>query len=416
VVKMQLQEYLDINNILLNIQSGFRKSHSCETALNFVIADWKDAMDNNQTTVALFLDLKRAFETVDRKILLKKLERIGVRGVEKEWFESYLTGRTQRTKIDDILSGPVENHLGVPQGSVLGPLLFLLYINDINTTVNLCHIKLFADDTLVYISDKNVEQAISKMNSELYKLNEWLKLNKLILNNEKTVYMIINNKKVETDETIKMDGKNIMKVDQVKYLGIILDNKLNFNEHFENVVKKISNKTWFLSRMKFKLDKSHRTLVYKTMIEPHLQYCSTILFIMSDEKVEKLQKLQNRAMRTILNCDMRTRKIDMLENLKWMSIKQKLTFNAFVFIYRIKNGQLPNYLDNRINFGHQIHHHNLRNNNNFRLPKYNKTMSQNNLFYKGLKMFNEIYDEIKNESELTEFKRKIEEYVKIKFV
>jgi hypothetical protein len=133
--------------------------------------------------------------------------------------------------------------------------------------------------------------------------------------------------------------------------------------------------------MKFKLDKSHRTLLNKTMIEPHLQYCSMILFIMSDEKVEKLQKLQNRAMRTILNCDMRTRKTDMLENLKWMSIKQKNTFNAFVFIYRIKKDQLPNYQDNRINFGHQIHHHNLRNNINFRLPKYNKTISQNNLFY-----------------------------------
>jgi hypothetical protein len=127
-------------------------------------------------------------------------------------------------------------------------------------------------------------------------------------------------------------------------------------------------------------------------------------------------ELQNRAMRTILNCDLRTRIIDMLGNLDWMSIKQKLAFNAFVFIYRVKNGQLPNYLDSRMNFGHQIHHHNLRNNNNFRLPKYNKTMSQNNLFYKGLKLFNEITDEIKNVENLNEFKKRIGHYVKMKFV
>jgi hypothetical protein len=416
VVKKQLIEYLERKHILVDAQSGFRKSHSCETALNFVIAEWKDAMDKNEVTVALFLDLRRAFETIDQNILLQKLEKIGIIGKERQWFATYLIGRTQKTKVDGVYSDTIENKLGVAQGSTLGPILFLLYINDIVSNMNECKIKLFADDTLIYISEKDVNCAIEKMNDELKNLVFWLKINKLSLNLEKTAYMLISNRNIESENTIEMDNVEINKVDFTKYLGVILDSKLNFNEHFDFVLKKMAKKISFFWRISKKLDQQHRIMVYMTVIAPHIEYCSTILYILNEEKINKLQVLQNRAMRVILGCDRRTRIATMLEALPWiMTVKQRLNYNALVFIFRTKMGLLPDYLTNRIQYAGQGHGYSLRNPNRFRLPKYSKRMSQNSLFYKGLKTYDEMDNEIKNETNLNAFKRKCKIYVVEKF-
>jgi exonuclease III len=416
VVKEQLTEYLEKHNILVDVQSGFRKSHSCETALNFVIAGWKEAMDRNEITTALFLDLRRAFETIDREILLKKLRNIGIRNNEFEWFKSYLTGRTQKVKINDVYSESIENKLGVSQGSALGPLLFLIYMNDIVHTVKDCSIKLFADDTLIYISGKNVEESILKMNNELKNLVTWLKMNKLVLNIEKTVYMNISSKRVETDSVVLMDDKVIKNVNQAKYLGIIMDSRLNFADHFDYVLQKMSRKISFLWRIRRKLDLNHRITVFMTVIAPHIEYCSTILFIMSEERIKKLQKLQNRAMRIILGCDRRTRIADMLSQLSWlMTVKQRLVFNSLVFIHRIKCGVLPSYLGSRLVYSHQVHDYPLRNVNRFRLPRCNKSMTKNNLFYKGLQMYEALSSEMKNEQNVGKFKKLCKTYVEENF-
>ncbi|XP_036340251.1 uncharacterized protein LOC118749554 [Rhagoletis pomonella] len=150
-VKNQLMMYLEENKILVQQQSGFREKHSCETALNLVIADWKEELNNKNVVVSVFLDLKRAFETVDRDILLKKLQRIGITGTELEWFSSYLKQRRQRTVINTAISEELEVPIGLPQGSVLAPILFLIYINDIVNAVEGCEIRLFADDALIMI-------------------------------------------------------------------------------------------------------------------------------------------------------------------------------------------------------------------------------------------------------------------------
>jgi hypothetical protein len=157
--------------------------------------------------------------------------------------------------------------------------------------------------------------------------------------------------------------------------------------------------------------------VYMAVIAPHIEYCSTIVYILNEEKINKLQVLQNRAMRVILGCDRRTRIATMLEALPWiMTVKQRLNYNALVFIFRTKMGLLPDYLTNRIQYAGQVHGYSLRNPNRFRLPKYSKRMSQNSLFYKGLKTYDEMDNEIKNETNLNSFKRKCKIYVIEKFL
>ena len=167
IVKDQLLEYIENSDILTKHQAGFRKLNSCESALQSVLVKWKGAISNKQYVGAIFLDFKRAFETIDRTLLLMKLEKMGIKGTVWEWFCSYLIERYQVVKYGDALSDKREVQFGVPQESVLGPVLFILYINDITNVVNNCDIQMFADDTLLYIVGNDVDVICETLNTEL---------------------------------------------------------------------------------------------------------------------------------------------------------------------------------------------------------------------------------------------------------
>ncbi len=156
-MKDQLMEYIEKNHLLTKRQSGYRKMHSCETALNLVIVNWKEAKDNNESILCVFLDLKRAFETIDRQKLIQKLKKFGINNCALKWFESYLDGRKQVTKVNGQISRPRDNRIGIPQGSIIGAILFIIYINDMPEVLSEVAINLFADDTLLYITGKKCE-------------------------------------------------------------------------------------------------------------------------------------------------------------------------------------------------------------------------------------------------------------------
>ena len=405
VVKRQLMHYLNYYDLLTPEQSGYREAHSCETALNLVLAKWKENIEAKETILAVFLDLKRAFETISRPLLLRTLRRFGIGGMAYRWFESYLCDRTQKTRFNESVSSSISNELGVPQGSVLGPILFVMYINDMKRVLRFCDINLFADDTVLFITAKNLDQAVANLNEDLLSLARWLKFKKLKLNVSKTKCMIISSANTRADVNVQIDGETIERVREIKYLGVIIDDMLTFKSHIDNVIKKVAKKYGIMCRLKNELTVTSKILLYKSLISPHIDFCSSILFLANGTQILRLQRLQNKIMRLILRCNRYTSFSFMLDALQWLSVKQRVYFLTMVFIYKILNGLLPRYLCDRIERGTDVHRYNTRNAGDARTPNFLLNRSQNSLLYKGINFFNSMPRQVKRAATMAEFKK-----------
>ena len=416
-MKQQLDEHIEKNNILLQEQSGFKKGHSCETSLQNIISNWKESIDFDLLVGVVFIDFKRAFETINRERLILKLKCYGVDGVVLEWFRSYLNDRYQKTKYGSIISSKEETIHGVPQGSVLGPLLFILYINDIKSSINNCLINLFADDAMLYVYDKNVNTIENYLNADIAAMQNWMSLNKLKVNSNKCKCMLINSKRNSEalNINIYIDNSKLEQVSEIKYLGVIIDNKLNFKAHVQYIIKKVAKKINFLSRISNIISTLAKITVYKSIIAPHFEYCGTILYFINESDIATLQKLQNRAMRIILHCNRYTPIELMLDTLKFMSVKQRICYNTLLFIFKIKEGMFPKYLVDRIQYTRERHDYETRQRDNFYIPFRKKTFTQNYIYYNGLKMFNALPSDIKIIHNLNQFRRHIISYVKCNF-
>lgn len=413
IVKKQLDSHLSKNRILIDEQSGFRSNHSCETALNLVLSDWKNDLNQRSNIVATFLDLKRAFETVDRNILLAKLRGIGIVGVENNWMASYLTDRKQRVFMCDAVSSEININIGLPQGTILAPLLFILYINDIKSCLKYCKIRLFADDALLMVSDGNINNAMKMMQEDIDNLYVWLCQNKLKLNITKTKFMILTRNHVNVDNCVlKIKNDNIERVNVIKYLGVMIDDKLNFDEHLNYIRIKIAKKIGILSRSTKLLHKNYKIKVYNSIILPHFLYCPSILFLLSTSQMDTLQKLQNRAMRFILQKDYYTSIRSMLNELNWLNVGQTIMLHTMKFIHNIKFGLCPTYLNEKLQYNNNIHNYNTRRREDYRLPYMRTCKDMNCLEYKGLKKYNELPSNIKNFKNMTLFRKLLRDFCK----
>lgn len=252
--------------------------------------------------VAAFLDLKRAFETVDRSILLEKLKHCGIGGRVLSWFRSWLSNRTQRTQFRDRMSDPIDVNIGIPQGTPLSCLLFNIFFNDIVEKVQFCEINLFADDVLMWIACDTKERAIELMNCDISNVFEFFVMSKLMLNINKSKVVIFGGDN-ESDSVIQANGQQLEVVNEIKYLGVVIDNKLNFKSNTNTVIKKMSKKIGFLRRNSKKFDFNTRLLLYKSIKAPHIDYCSSVLFLCNEGQMTQLQRAQNRALRAITRSD-----------------------------------------------------------------------------------------------------------------
>lgn len=410
IVKQQVEKYVDARKIIVEKQSGFRPDHSCESALNLVLMEWKAEMEKGNIILAIFLDLKRAFETIDRQRLILKLKKYGIVGKELDWFISYLANRTQCTTYSGTTSRRLEIEYGVPQGAKLSSLLFLLYINDIGNSIKKCKIVLFADDTLIYVCSPSIDVAAQQMNEDLENVDRWLSVNRLKINIQKTKYMILSYKRIdESLVNIRIGLNEIERVKLMKYLGVLIDDQLSMSQHVEYTCKKVAKKIGFFRRISAKLNFQNRLTLYKSIISPHFDYCATILFLGKEADLDKLQIQQNRAMRIILRGNSIK---DMLKALNFLDVRQRINYLTMAFKFKIKNGQLPQYLTREINYVGDAQHYNLRNNDDFRLPKVSRTSSKNCLYYKGLMEFNHLPTDVKDQSDIKMFKRRLIDFLR----
>ena len=304
IVHEQLYTFLIKEAVIYESQFGFQKGRSTLHSLIEIVEKIRECMESKKYGCGIFIDLKKAFDTVNHEILVLKLEHYGIRDKALEWFNSYLTGRTQFTFCNGKKSELRTITCGVPQGSVLGPLLFLLYINDLPNISSRLKFYLFADDTNIFYESSDLEVLERTVNKELNKLSLWLNANRLALNISKTNFVIFAAKnKPMKNVTILINKKAIQQVQYVKYLGVLIDSQLTFAQHISSVVKKVSRVTGLMYRIRGCVNNQTLKMIYYSLIYSYLLYGLPIWGNADDTHISPLYTLQKKAIRLILNKD-----------------------------------------------------------------------------------------------------------------
>ncbi|MFN9979891.1 MAG: RNA-directed DNA polymerase, partial [bacterium] len=320
VVGRRLVSFLELNNIITPSQFGFRKNHSTLHPMVHLMNFVSDALNKKESAIAIFCDLRKAFDTVNHSILLRKLHKIGIRGVALEWFKNYLSGRKQFVFLNGKCSTLLEILLGVPQGSILGPILFLLYINDL-PEASLLKDFLFADDTALLAKGKNVEELTTFVNTEFQKIVHYFRLNKLSLHPDKTKFLIFSNSHLvrENPPQIFANYHNLSGVQKpeliipienanansivpaIRYLGVYFDPQLNFKYHISTITNKLSKMLYFFRQAKHVLTPKAKTSLYYASIHSHLIYGIHIWSCTAESNLKQLILKQKMAIRTLCN-------------------------------------------------------------------------------------------------------------------
>ena len=409
IVFDQLHSYLDKNNLIYKFQSGFRKSYSTESALAFLSDSIKFNMDNGLYTGMVLIDLQKAFDTVDHEILIQKLSAIGANENAISWFKSYLSERKQFVIINREQSDMKSIECGVPQGSILGPLLFLVYVNDMTSAVD-CSLFLYADDSALVVAGKSVDDIIFHLSKNLNSLSDWLIENKLSLHLGKTESILFalkrKLKKCKSSFDIVCKDNKIVNKSEVKYLGSILSNDLNGSKMAESNVKKINNVVKFLYRKANFLPKNNRKLLCNSLAQPHFDYACLSWYRSSSVKLQvKLQCAQNKLIRFINSYNSRKHlSFDDFKNLKWLNVSFRVEFVSLCNMFKINQNCAPMYLCDLKLINPDVHTHKTRYSfKSYVVPKV-KSNGKTTFKYNAIKSWNSLPKYIKISKSLDKFK------------
>ena len=305
LVHKRLYDFLELSDVIHPLQFGFRKKHSTAHALISLTEKIKKTIDDGNYGCGVFIDLKKAFDTVNHDILLKKLEHYGMRSVPLEWFRSYLTNRKQYVSVCGNTSETLEITCGVPQGSVLGPLLFLLYINDLPSVSRKLTFFLFADDTNIYCESSDVVDIQKTVNKELRNVREWLEANRLVLNIEKTNFVIFYSPRNKPDMNfvLKFGRKKIIQETCVKFLGLLLDSHLSWKPHITELAKKLSRTVGLFYKIRHYAPEDTLKLLYYCIFFPFLPYGIHVWGLTYPTYFETVFILQKRILKAITFSD-----------------------------------------------------------------------------------------------------------------
>ena len=304
VVQQQVYDYLEQNKLLLQSLFGFRKGSSTQHAVTLFSDAIRQAMDTGMLTGTVFVDLSKAFDTVDHARLLSKLPIYGILNRELKWFESNLFNRTHFVSFHGIPSEVCSISCGVPQSSILGPLLFVLLINDLEFQLKYSQIILYADDAVIYFPDKDISIIQERLNADLECISNWFSDNNLIVNLKKwktECVLFGTHKKTARSKNfvIKMNGTQITESHSYKYLGVIMDKNLNYLEHLNKIQRKAASRVCPLSRIRHNIEPYTAETIHKMMILPVMLYCSNIFIDLPNCHKSKFEDIHNRAMQIV---------------------------------------------------------------------------------------------------------------------
>ena len=354
IVYKRLISFLNRFKIIYRNQYGFRRKHSTIHPIIQLLNQISQGLDSphSEITMGLFLDLSKAFDTVDHQILLAKLNHYGIRGPTNDWFKSYLSGRSQFVTYKQVNSDYKTTSCGVPQGSILGPLLFLIYTNDLALSTKM-DIYLFADDTTAITRGKNSQDLYDEVNRESACLCEWFNANKLALNVSKSRYSIFHPKQrnVDTDNCrLLINGMEVLRASpdtsekSVKFLGVQLDEHLSWKPHINKVNSKIACATFAISKVKHILPEITLKTLYHALILPHLEYGLLAWGGASSSALKKTQKIQKRALRIITKHPFRAPTNPQFFSQQLLKLDDLYKFHAASFVWDWNNKLLPEAL------------------------------------------------------------------------
>ena len=384
----QVYDYFNKNNLLYKSQYGFRKKHSTELAgleFNDKIVNY---LDNDQLPLAIFLDLSKAFDTIDHDILIRKLNFYGIAGNSLNWFKSYLTNRKQYVQFKESTSSLSMIKTGVPQGSILGPLLFIIYMNDIAKVTDKFYFTIYADDTTLIapictfsINNKSDYATISRtINSELKLITDWLALNKLSLNAKKTKMMVFHYPQKKISDMRLALFINRTKIEQVKefcFLGVVFDECLTWKPHVQKIGGKISIANGTLNRLKKFVPQEILKIIYNSLILPHLNF-GILLWGHNSKRIFRLQKW---AVRNVTSSKYNAHTDPIFQKLKLLKLHDIRNLSYLKFHYKYTKNELPKYFDHMFDQNFPSHHYPTRHKNKPKPAEWKKQAAKRSIRY-----------------------------------
>ena len=311
VIYTRVYQWLELNDKLSKYQFGFRSSRGTADAVFNLINNLYRSKDKGKVVAACFLDVRKAFDSIHHGELLKRLTDLGIPPLYTNWFSAYLSNRSQSVICNDTQSNILPVKFGVPQGSILGPLLFLCYINNLPSILKHCTISMYADDVVFYVEHQSSCIAENLLQADASRVYDWFCQSGLCINTEKTQVLMFNNNKDDPPPTIKMGGTVLKVCLEYEYLGITIDNNLNFDKNTGKTISSASRRLYLLCKMRKMIPKSTACLIYKQTILPVLDYCSYLNNGLTNAVQQRLQRVQNRCLRVCLKTNRRHRVTDL---------------------------------------------------------------------------------------------------------
>ena len=409
IIRTSVTSYLESNRILNNAQHGFRKQRSCETQLISIVDEFTFQLDKGGQTDAIFLDFAKAFDKVPHERLLAKLVSVGITGNVHRWIENFLKGRTQEVVVGGEKSNCGQVTSGVPQGSVLGPTLFLVYINDLPDSIR-SKVCLFADDTLLFRHIYSVNDCVT-LNEDLIKLQNWEEQWLMKFNVAKCNVLTITKKRNPIIFDYKLHGETLEKVQSSKYLGVEITKNLSWGKHIDQITSKANKTSAFIHRNLKGCPEKTQTHCFKSLVRPILEYASAVWDPHLQKDIDTLEKTQKRAARRISNnYSCQTSASGLVNNIGLEKLHVRRKKDKLRTMFKIKHKEvavnIPESLDNKNQRTTRNNHHMILN-----VPFAKSNVYKNSFFPSTARIWNSLPVECVESNNIEQFNKLLSQYI-----